>query len=64
MDDAHRPLHGSVLSGRRTEVPRRSEMPLIYLDRMNTLEIKCHRCVADLPERLQREIKTIEKKWK
>ena len=34
------------------------------IGRMYTLEMKCHHCVADLPERLQREVETIEEKWK
>jgi len=34
------------------------------IGRMYTLEMKCHRCVANLPERLQREVETIEEKWK
>ncbi|MBR5064401.1 MAG: NADH:flavin oxidoreductase, partial [Bacteroidales bacterium] len=34
------------------------------IGRMYTLEMKCHRCVAHLPERLQREVDKAEQKWK
>ena len=34
------------------------------IGRMYTLEMKCNRCVADLPERLRREIDEAEERWK
>ena len=34
------------------------------IGRMYTLEMKCNRCVADLPERLRREVEEAEKRWK
>ena len=34
------------------------------IGRMYTLEMKCNRCVADLPERLRREIEESEERWK
>lgn len=34
------------------------------IGRMYTLEMKCHHCVADLPDRLQREVEKEEEKWK
>ena len=34
------------------------------IGRMYTLEMKCNRCVADLPERLRREIDEAEVRWK
>lgn len=34
------------------------------IGRMYTLEMKCNRCVADLPESLRREIEEAEKQWK
>lgn len=34
------------------------------IGRMYTLEMKCHHCVAGLPERLQREVEKSEEKWK
>ena len=34
------------------------------IGRMYTLEMKCNRCVADLPERLRREVEAAEVRWK
>ena len=34
------------------------------IGRMYTLEMKCNRCVENLPERLRREVEAAEKKWK
>jgi len=34
------------------------------IGRMYTLEMKCNRCVADLPERLRREVEAAEERWK
>ncbi len=34
------------------------------IGRMYTMEMKCNRCVADLPERLRREIDEAEERWK
>jgi len=34
------------------------------IGRMYTLEMKCNRCVADLPEKLRREIEKAEERWK
>ncbi len=34
------------------------------IGRMYTLEMKCHHCVAGLPDRLQREVEKEEEKWK
>jgi hypothetical protein len=31
---------------------------------MYTLEMKCNRCVENLPERLRREVDKAEKMWK
>ena len=33
------------------------------IGRMYSLEMKCNRCVADMPERLRREVKNAEKRW-
>ncbi|MCQ2051047.1 MAG: NADH:flavin oxidoreductase [Bacteroidaceae bacterium] len=33
------------------------------IGRMYTLEMKCNRCVGDLPEKLQKEIDKLEKRW-
>ena len=34
------------------------------IGRMYTLEMKCNRCVADLPARLRREVEQAEERWK
>ena len=34
------------------------------IGRMYTLEMKCKRCVADLPEKLRREVERAEARWK
>ncbi|MBQ2598390.1 MAG: NADH:flavin oxidoreductase [Bacteroidales bacterium] len=34
------------------------------IGRMYTLEMKCNRCVADLPEKLRREVERAEARWK
>jgi 2,4-dienoyl-CoA reductase-like NADH-dependent reductase (Old Yellow Enzyme family) len=34
------------------------------IGRMYTLEMKCNRCVADLPRNLSREVKKAEERWK
>ena len=34
------------------------------IGRMYTLEMKCNRCVADLPQKLRREVEASEKRWK
>ena len=34
------------------------------IGRMYTLEMKCNRCVADLPKRLSREVQKAEERWK
>lgn len=34
------------------------------IGRMYTLEMKCNRCIANLPERLQREVERAEARWK
>ena len=34
------------------------------IGRMYTLEMKCNRCVADLPKSLSREVELAEKRWK
>ena len=34
------------------------------IGRMYTLEMKCNRCVANLPESLRREVEEAEKRWK
>ncbi|MCR5570657.1 MAG: NADH:flavin oxidoreductase [Bacteroidales bacterium] len=34
------------------------------IGRMYTLEMKCNRCVAQLPDRLRREVAQAEKRWK
>ncbi|MBR5670433.1 MAG: NADH:flavin oxidoreductase [Bacteroidales bacterium] len=34
------------------------------IGRMYTLEMKCNRCVADLPKSLSREVEKAEKRWK
>ena len=33
------------------------------IGRMYTLEMKCNRCVADLPDSLRREIEKAEERW-
>ena len=33
------------------------------IGRMYTLEMKCNRCVSDLPDKLRREVDDAEKKW-
>lgn len=33
------------------------------IGRMYTLEMKCHHCVENLPERLEKEVEKAEKKW-
>ena len=30
---------------------------------MYTLEMKCNRCVADLPDKLRREVDKAEERW-
>ncbi|MCF0207370.1 MAG: NADH:flavin oxidoreductase, partial [Bacteroidales bacterium] len=32
--------------------------------RMYTLEMKCHKCVDDLPEKLKKEVEVLEAKWR
>ncbi len=34
------------------------------IGRMYTLEMKCNRCVADLPDKLRREVDQAEKRWR
>ena len=34
------------------------------IGRMYTLEMKCHHCVENMPERLSREVEKAEKRWK
>ena len=34
------------------------------IGRMYTLEMKCNRCVANLPEKLRREVEDAEKRWR
>ena len=34
------------------------------IGRMYTLEMKCNRCVANLPDKLRREVDQAEKRWK
>ena len=34
------------------------------IGRMYTLEMKCNRCVADMPARLRREVEQAEERWK
>ena len=34
------------------------------IGRMYTLEMKCNRCVANLPASLQREVEKAENRWK
>ncbi|MDL2308482.1 NADH:flavin oxidoreductase [Bacteroidales bacterium OttesenSCG-928-B11] len=34
------------------------------IGRMYTLEMKCHNCVENLPGKLEKEVKKLEKKWK
>ena len=33
------------------------------IGRMYTLEMKCNRCVANLPESLRKEVEKAEKRW-
>ena len=33
------------------------------IGRMYTLEMKCNRCVENLPEKLRKEVEAAEKKW-